>query len=283
MERTVYSNSNAPKYKVFIWVVAAVIALIIIFNSFTTVEAGTVGVVYRFGAIKGYVTEGLHFLVPFVDSVRPMSIQKQKIEFEAASFTKSAQEIKLIIAVNYRILEDKAPSIMGTIGDISQVENKVLGPKINDIVKSIVSQYPTDQIHLNREKIRLEATEKLNGDVRYDKKMVDGKEVEFDTGIVVEDVSLVNIEFSKQYTDAIEAKQVAEQKVQESEFNRQKALKEKEIAQIQGEAEKIKQQSIGVSLSPLIIQNKWIEKWDGKTPSVVTGTNGIIINPFDNK
>lgn len=283
MERTVYSNSNAPKYKTFIWVVAAVIALIVIFNSFTTVEAGTVGVVYRFGAIKGYVTEGLHFLVPFVDSVRPMSIQKQKIEFEAASFTKSAQEIKLIIAVNYRILEDRAPSIMGTIGDISQVENKVLGPKINDIVKSIVSQYPTDQIHLNREKIRVEATEKLNNDVRYDKKIVDGKEVQFDTGIVVEDVSLVNIEFSKQYTDAIEAKQVAEQKVQESEFNRQKALKEKEIAQIQGEAEKIKQQSIGVSLSPLIIQNKWIEKWDGKTPSVVTGTNGIIINPFDNK
>ncbi|NTU60758.1 MAG: prohibitin family protein, partial [Caldiserica bacterium] len=85
------------------------------------------------------------------------------------------------------------------------------------------------------------------------------------------------------YTEAIESKQVAEQQVQESEYNRQKALKEKEIAQIQGEAEKIKQQSIGVSLTPLIIQSKWIEKWDGKMPSMVSGTNGIIVNPFGSK
>lgn len=283
MERTVYSNSNAPKYKTFIWVAAAIIALIVLFNSFTTIEAGTVGVVYRFGAIKGYITEGLHFLVPFVDSVRPMSIQTQKIEFEADSFTKSSQEIKLVIAVNYNITQDKAPVIMQMIGNINDVESKVLAPKINAIVKSIVSLYPTDQIPLNREKIQNEAKEKLKTNVGFETRIIDGKEEQYSTGIDIKSVSLVNIVFSKQYTEAIEAKQVAEQKVQESEYNRQNALKEKEIAQIQGEAEKIKQQSIGLSLNPLIIQNKWIEKWDGKMPSVVSGTNGIIINPFGAK
>jgi regulator of protease activity HflC (stomatin/prohibitin superfamily) len=279
MERTVY-DAKPSKAKTIIWIVAAVLIVIVLFNSFTTIEAGTVGVVYRFGAIKGYVTEGLHFLVPFVDSVRPISIQKQKIQFEAASFTKSAQELKIIIAVNYRISEEFAPYVMGNIGDIPAVENKVLAPNINEIVKAIVSQYPTDQIHLNREKIKIEAKDKLNEAVRYGTKLTDGKEVKIDTGIIIEDVNLVNIQFSEQYTQAIEAKQVAEQKVQEAEFNRQKALKEKEIAQIQGEAEKIKQQSIGLSLNPLIIQNKWIEKWDGKMPTVVSGSNGIIIDPF---
>jgi regulator of protease activity HflC (stomatin/prohibitin superfamily) len=257
--------------------------LIVLFNSFTTIEAGTVGVVYRFGAIKGYITEGLHFLVPFIDTVKPMSIQTQKIEFEADSFTKSSQEIKLVIAVNYNIAQDKAPYIMGAIGDIRDVENKVLAPKINAIVKSIVSLYPTDQIPLNRDNIQNEARDKLKAVVGFETRTVDGKEEKFATGIDIKGVSLVNIVFSKQYTEAIEAKQVAEQKVQESEYNRQKALKEKEIAQIQGEAEKIKQQSIGVSLTPLIIQSKWIEKWDGKMPSVVSGTNGIIINPFGAK
>lgn len=280
MERTVYGNTNTPKYKTFIWVAVAIVALIVLFNSFTTIEAGTVGVVYRFGAIKGYITEGLHFLVPFIDTVKPMSVQTQKIQFEADSFTKSSQEIKLVIAVNYNISQDKAPYIMGAIGDIRAVENKVLEPKINAIVKSIVSLYPTDQIPLNRDKIQFEARDKLKADVGFETKIVDGKEVKFPTGIDIKGVSLVNIVFSKQYTEAIEAKQVAEQKVQESEYNRQNALKEKEIAQIQGEAEKIKQQSIGLSLNPLIIQNKWIEKWDGKMPSVVSGSNGIIIDPF---
>lgn len=283
MERTVYGNTNAPKYKTFVWIAVAILALIVLFNSFTTIEAGTVGVVYRFGAIKGYITEGLHFLVPFIDTVKPMSIQTQKIEFEADSFTKSSQEIKLVIAVNYNISQDKAPYIMGAIGDIRDVENKVLSPKINAIVKSIVSLYPTDQIPLNRDKIQNEARDKLKAVVGFETKTVDGKEEKFSTGIDIKGVSLVNIVFSKQYTEAIEAKQVAEQKVQESEYNRQKALKEKEIAQIQGEAEKIKQQSIGVSLTPLIIQSKWIEKWDGKMPGVVTGSNGIIINPFGSK
>ncbi|NTU61197.1 MAG: prohibitin family protein, partial [Caldiserica bacterium] len=244
MERTVYNNSNQPKYKMAIWIAVAVVALIVLFNSFTTIEAGTVGVVYRFGAIKGYVTEGLHFIVPFVDSVRPMSIQAQKIEFEADSFTKSSQEIKLVIAVNYTIAEEKAPYIMGTIGDISQVEAKILAPKINAIVKSIVSLYPTDQIPLNREEIQKRAEDKLKSAVGFETKLINGKEERIATGIDIKGVSLVNIVFSKQYTEAIESKQVAEQQVQESEYNRQKALKEKEIAQIQGEAEKIKQQSI---------------------------------------
>lgn len=272
MERVVYDGK--PKWHIGVWIAVAVLALIVIFNSFTTIEAGTVGVVYRFGAITGYVPEGLHFIVPFVDSVRPISIQKQKIQFDAASFTMSAQEVTLTIAVNFRILPSSAPYIMGNIGNISDVEEKLLGPKINDIVKSIVSQYPTDKIHLNREKIKLEATTKLNSAVQYDD---DEKKVP--TGIIIEDVNLVNILFSEQYTQAIEAKQVAEQKVQETEFNRQKALKDKDIAQIQGEAEKIKQQSIGVSLTPLIIQNKWIEKWDGKVPTVV-GNESLIIDPF---
>jgi regulator of protease activity HflC (stomatin/prohibitin superfamily) len=150
-------------------------------------------------------------------------------------------------------------------------------------VKSIVSLYPTDQIPLNREEIQKRAEDKLKSAVGFETKIINGKEEKIVTGIDIKGVSLVNIVFSKQYTEAIESKQVAEQQVQESEYNRQKALKEKEIAQIQGEAEKIKQQSIGVSLTPLIIQSKWIEKWDGKMPSMVTGTNGIIVNPFGSK
>ena len=271
-----FTTRNRQEPRLIVGVVIAVIALIVLFNSFVTIDAGTVGVVYRFGAITGYKTEGLHFIMPFVDSVRPISIQKQKIQFDAKSFTKSAQEVTLTIAVNFRIVPSSSPYIMANIGDISDVEDKLLGPKINDIVKSIVSQYPTDQIHLFREKIKLDATARLNAAVQFD----DG-ENKTKTGIIIEDVNLVNIQFSEQYTQAIEVKQVAEQKVQETEFNRQKALKDKDIAQIQGEAEKIKQQSIGVSLTPLIIQSKWIEKWDGKMPSVVSGTNGLIINPFN--
>ena len=83
-------------------------------------------------------------------------------------------------------------------------------------------------------------------------------------GVIFEDVNLVNITFSKEYTDAIERKQVAEQDALRAEYKRQEAMKNKEIAQVNAEAKKIEQQLVNQSLTQAILQNRWIEKWNRK-------------------
>ncbi len=92
------------------------------------------------------------------------------------------------------------------------------------------------------------------------------------------EVNIVNISYSEAYTQAIEDKQIAQQKVEKAERELEEAKTRKEIAKTQAEAKKIEQELINVSLTPAILQSRWIEKWNGILPSVMGGDNGLILD-----
>ncbi len=278
-----FVRQGQPRWKLWLWAVVAVLLVIIIWNGFIVIPAGNVGVVLRFGAITGEIGEGLHFLIPFIEHTEIISVREQKYEFKAETFSKQQQNVFIDMAVNYMV---EAPMVQDTyrkIGDLQAIESKIVAPTVNQVIKSIIPNYPTDQIHLNRDKIRREILDKLNETVR--RLIQEGeKDKTVTPGIIFVDVNLVNITFSKEYTDAIERKQVAEQDVQRAEMKRQEAVKNKEIAQVNAEAKQIEQRLINQSLTPAILQSRWIEKWNGTLPSVMTGTGGgVILNLSDLK
>jgi regulator of protease activity HflC (stomatin/prohibitin superfamily) len=87
---------------------------------------------------------------------------------------------------------------------------------------------------------------------------------------MVDGISLVHVHFSKRFSDAVEAKQIAKQDAKRADFVALKAIKEAEakVNLARGEAEA--QRLIGETLTPDILQKQTIEKWDGQLPKIVT-------------
>lgn len=278
-----FVRQGQPRWKIWLWALVAVLLLIFIWNGFVVIPAGNVGVVIRFGAVQGEISEGLHLLIPFIEHVEMISVREQKYEFKAETFSKQQQNVYMDMAVNYVIEASMVQDTYRKIGDLQAIENKIVAPTVNQVVKSIIPDYPTDQIHINRDKIRQEILEKLNETVKR-LIQVGEKDKTVIPGVRFVDVNLVNITFSKEYTDAIERKQVAEQDVQRAEMKRQEAVKNKEIAKVNAEAKQIEQQLVNQSLTSAILQNRWIEKWNGTLPNVMTGSGGgVILNLSDLK
>lgn len=280
---TTYTPGQAGKTRM-IWVIVIIaLFLIVMWNGFVVIEAGNVGVVLRFGSVSGEVGEGLHLLLPFVDQVKVISIQVQKYESKFDTFSKQQQNVYITVAVNFTVDQSNIQNAYRIFGDLDKMVTNIVHPSVDHVIKSIIPNYPSDQIHLNRDKIKNEIRKRLNESLReIAVEKAGGKEGKLFIPINYTDVNLVNIEFSKEYNDAIERKQVAEQEVLRAEYKRQEASKNKEIAQINAEAKKIEQQLVNQSLTPAILQNRWIEKWNGILPQVMSGTgSGVILNMTD--
>jgi len=91
------------------------------------------------------------------------------------------------------------------------------------------------------------------------------------------DVNITNIRYSDAYTQAIEDKQIAQQRVEKAQRELEEAKTRKEIAKTEAEAKKIEQELINASLTPQILQSRWIDKWNGILPTVMGGDSGGLI------
>ena len=278
-ERYVEGNPRKFNTKSIIWIAAIVLTVIVIWNGFVVIPAGSIGVVQRFGAITGQKGEGLNFLIPFVDQARLVSVQTQMYQGKLETFSKQQQDVVIDITVNYRLDPTMVQDMVRRFNSLDNILARVVEPSVSQVVKEIIPDYLTDQIHLNRLKIRDSIINELN--IRMDR---EDKDPSKRIGVIFEDVNLVNITFSKEYTDATERKQVAEQDALRAEYKRQEAMKNKEIAQVNAEAKKIEQQLVNQSLTQAILQNRWIEKWNGNLPQVMSGDGGgVILNLGDLK
>jgi regulator of protease activity HflC (stomatin/prohibitin superfamily) len=90
-----------------------------------------------------------------------------------------------------------------------------------------------------------------------------------DYHIAVNDISLVHVHFSERFSDAVEAKQIAEQDAKRADFLALKASKEAQarVNAARGEAEA--QMLLRETLTPELLEKQAIEKWNGKLPLIV--------------
>jgi regulator of protease activity HflC (stomatin/prohibitin superfamily) len=94
--------------------------------------------------------------------------------------------------------------------------------------------------------------------------------------IAVDDISLVHVHFSRRFSDAVEAKQVAEQEAKRAEFVALKAVREAEakVNLAKGEAEV--QRLLRENLTPELLERQAIEKWNGTLP-LIMGDDGTKV------
>jgi regulator of protease activity HflC (stomatin/prohibitin superfamily) len=249
--------------KVFVGIVLGVTFFLctIVASTFTVISAGHTGVQVTFGEVNMTpLSEGIHFVNP-LSSVKDVDVRLQKSQLSGASAgTKDLQQVHTDIVVNYRLNAAKVPHIYKEFG--LNVDDKVLGPGINEAFKSVTGHYTSEELITKRDEVSLAITEHLRT-----------KMAPFN--IDVSGVSLVNFGFSADYQKAIESKVIATQNKlkAEQDLERIKVEAASRVAQAKGEAEAISIQATAIQSNggANYVQLQWIEKWDGKLPTTVLG------------
>lgn len=263
-------------------IIAAVIVILVLatgISGLTVVPAGTSGVIVTMGKVSERALDsGLHFKIPFVQSVVIMNNKIQKCEVDSNSVSKDLQTVSSSVAVNFHITSDSASDIYKNIG--VQYQDTVLQPAIQEAVKSISAQYTAEELITKRTAVGDEIASALTEKVS-------------DYGIIIDKFNIVNFEFSEEFNMAIEQKQVAEQNYLKAQTEKEQQLMEaeadakKKVIEAEAEAEaKLKKadaeaeanEKINASLNGNILSYQQIQKWDGKYPSVVSSDSSVLID-----
>lgn len=248
---------------------ALILALVLGFvvSSYVVIEPGHTGVVVTLGKVEENVLqEGFHFKIPFVQEVVKIDNRIVKLEVQTEAFSKDLQTVQTNLAINYRVDTKKSYSIYKNVG--ADYENVLVVPAVNEVLKAISSAYTAEESVTNRVLISDGLVDGLNEKLN-------------DAGLYVTDVNIIDFDFSYAFIQAIEEKQVAQQKLLTAETEKQtaiaKAEAEAETIKIKAQAEAEANKVLSESITNNVIEYNKIEKWDGKLPQV-TGGSGTLIN-----
>lgn len=232
-------------------------------SAFTVISAGHTGVQVTLGEVNPTpLTEGVHFVNP-ISSVKDVDVRLQKAELKGANAgTKDLQVVHTDIVVNFRLDPQKVPHIYKEYG--LNVDEKVLGPGINEAFKSVTGHYTSEELVTKRDLVSQEILQHLVA-----------KMAPFN--ITVSNISLVNFGFSAEYQKAIEAKVISVQQTAKAQqdLERIKVEANSRIAQAKGEAEAIaiQAQAIQSNGGANYVALQWIEKWNGALPTTMLGAD----------
>ena len=267
-------------------ITVAVVALFVIivgFSSCTVITAGHTGVVSTFGQVSSDVMqEGLHVKAPW-QSVTKMDNRIVKLEVNTEAFSADLQTVSVNLAVNYRVDKSMSYHIVKNVG--KEFEGILITPTVNEVLKSVIAGYTAEQSITNRNTISLSIIDGLNEKLNAN-------------GIHVEDINIIDFDFSDTYIDAIEAKQVAEQQKLKAQIEQDQLTMEKskqaerdiiaanaalEVSKIEAEAveyagqkEAAANKAISQSITPELINYYKIQKWNGALPRI-TGADSMIL------
>jgi regulator of protease activity HflC (stomatin/prohibitin superfamily) len=141
---------------------------------------------------------------------------------------------------------------------------KVVEPAIHQAVKAASAKFNVEEITVNRDGLKKFIEEELV--IKLSNYYV-----------VLQDVNLVDIDFSPEFNKVLEEKQIEQQKIKTAEYRKQQAEQEKQRVILEAQAEGEKQRLLRANTSSEVIQLKMIEKWDGHYPQVMAGNSGMIL------
>lgn len=231
-------------------------------NVFIQVGPGQRGVLMTFGAVqKGVLDPGLHMRIPFVQTIKLLDVRIQKAEDPQTAASKDLQDVTTKVAVNWSIDPQDAQWVYQQIGDEDALVAKVIDPAIANAVKAVTAQYNAEELVEKRNQIRQQINDQIVATLAAYK-------------VKVEAVNITNFSFSAEYAQAIEQKQVAQQKAQQAEYDLQRVKVEAQqrIADAEGQAQA--QKLMQATLTPEFIQYQAVQKWNGVLPQV-TGQGAL--------
>ena len=137
------------------WIILGVMIVFVIIaaiNCIAIVNSGRAGVITTMGAVQGRVLgEGMHFKVPFIQSVVQVDVRTQKIEAHCSAVSKDLQAIATQVAVNYHVVREYAPSLYQEVG--MSYADVIIAPAIQESVKKVTAQYSAEESITRRQEV----------------------------------------------------------------------------------------------------------------------------------
>jgi len=259
-------SKSQKDVKITSQILLLVLSLILISSFFVTVNAGERGVRMQFGKVENRVLgEGLHFIIPLVNTVEKLSVRVQKQDISAEASSKDLQEVFSDVSLNWHILPDNANTIYQRIGNIPQVVEGIINPAVEEILKAVMAKYTAEEIIIKREQLKAEIDSLLQARLS-------------NYQLAVDDISLLHFNFSQRFKDAVETKQIAEQEAKRTGFMAEKAIKEGQIKVNLARGEAEAQRLLKENLTPEILQKQFIDKWNGNLPLIVGDKSNQLID-----
>ncbi|MBE9006496.1 prohibitin family protein [Fortiea sp. LEGE XX443] len=247
-------------------ITALLFLITILLTPFVIINPGERGVLMQFGEVqKTILAEGIHLIIPIVNTVKKISVKIQKQEIAAEASSKDLQDVFPDVALNWHILPEDVNLIFREIGDEKDVVDKIINSAVEEAVKAVIAKYKAEEIVTKREEVKSGIDEKLTTKLSS-------------YHIAVDDISLVHVNFSDKFSEAVEAKQIAEQDAKRADFIALKAAKQAEVKVNLAKGEAEVNRLLRDSLTDDILTRQAIEKWDGKLPVIMTKDTPKFLN-----
>ena len=265
--------------KILVMPVAVLLAVVFIFNCFTVVSSGHVGVRIFLGKVSmTHLEEGLHIKLPFLHTVKQVDVRLLKASRQSLAASKDLQNVTTKVEVQYSLVGELAPLTYQKIGTESYVDAKLIEPAIQESVKAVTAQYTAEHLIVNREEVKININKAI--DAFIDKTLKDKK---LEALIKISNIAITDFSFSDGFNRAIEMKVKAEQEALQAKNEKVKRITQAEASAAEkklaaeaeayqitvnskARADAIKREAQALRGNPNLIKLRIAEKWDGILP-----------------
>lgn len=219
-----------------------------LYNSVYFVDAGCRAV--KFNAITGMkkktYSEGANFTIPFLETPVIFDIRNKPTEVMTATGSRDLQTVNLAVRVLYQPNVNSLPSLYRDLG--MEYAETVLPSLVNEIIRAVIAQFNASDLLVRRPEVSHRIAVMLAERAKR-------------FSIDITDVSITQMSFGKEYTNAIEAKQVAQQMAERAKWRVEQAEQEKKgaILLAEGEAEAAKLIGDALQKNPAFITLRSLE------------------------